>query len=340
MKLLIVGSALEGAIEKYYLKYIKEANCEVKLHDIHGDFIRHYNKHIFNKISYRIGISSVLKDLNRTLIDIVNQYKPTHIWVFKGMEIYPQTLIGFRQQGIKLINYNPDNPFIFTGKGSGNKNITNSIGLYDLHFTYSRDIQNELERKYAGKTAYLPFACDVSEDLYEKVQRQDEIVKVCFLGNPDKQRARFLNELVNEGIEIDLYGNNWNKFVSHPNFSIHGSVSGISFWEVLYRYRIQLNVMRIHNEDAHNMRTFEIGGIGGIQLAPRTKEHESFFLDGEEIFLYDNVESCVGNINKILSLSTTKALYIRCKARKSCIERLYSYKERAIYAVKIIDEFL
>lgn len=337
MKLLIVGSALEGAIEKYYEKYIKEYNFEVKLYDVHGEFIRYYTKHIANKILFRLGFSTIYKRLNESLICLVREYQPTHIWVFKGMEIYPQTLQHFRQQGVKLINYNPDNPFIFTGRGSGNVNVTKSIGLYDLHFTYSQDIQKELEIKFQAKTAYLPFGFDISTALYERVLHKQEIIKVCFLGNPDKQRAHFLNQLAVKGVQIDIYGNNWANFVSHPNFTIHDSVWGEDFWKVLYQYRIQLNIMRIHNEDAHNMRTFEIAGIGGIQLAPRTKEHELFFEEMKEIFLYDNLEDCIQTIKHVLSMNFSETLKIRQQARQRCIRDHYSYEERVKVALDALS---
>ena len=42
--------------------------------------------------------------------------------------------------------------------------------------------------------------------------------------------------------------------------------------------------MRIHNPDSHNMRSFEVPGVGGIMVAPDTKEHRIFFEVGKEIF--------------------------------------------------------
>jgi hypothetical protein len=73
------------------------------------------------------------------------------------MEIFPESLQWAKQKGIKLVSFNPDNPFIFTGKGSGNSNVTQSIPLYDLHFTYNHEIEQQLREKYRSKIAYLPF---------------------------------------------------------------------------------------------------------------------------------------------------------------------------------------
>ena len=329
MKLLIVGSALDGAIEKNYLKYLENANVEVCLLDIYGDFLHYYCKNIANKIFFRLGLSKIYKRINTDLIENVKKIQPTHIWVFKGMEIYPKTLQSFKNQGIKLINYNPDNPFIFSQVGSGNSNVTKSIEIFDLHFTYSLEIKDELEKRITAKVAYLPFGFETS-DIFSLVNKPKlEIIKLCFVGNPDKQRAKFLNQLASSGIKIDVYGNKWKNFINHPNFSIHDAVHSELFWKTLCQYRIQLNIMRIHNENSHNMRTFEIPAIGGIQLAPRTIEHETFFLEGKEIFLYDNLEDCVEKIKSILQLSSEDAFKIRKQAQQRCIKSEYSYEDRA-----------
>jgi spore maturation protein CgeB len=229
-----------------------------------------------------------------------------------------------------LINYNPDNPFIFTGKGSGNANITNSIDIYDFHFTYNLEIQKQLEEKHKAKTGFLPFAYDMSQELFDKCAQETEIVKVCFLGNPDKIRAAFLEQLAAKGVLMDVFGNDWNKFVSHKNITPYTPVYGNEQWKTLRKYRVQINLMRIHNEDSHNMRTFEVPGIGGIQVAPFTKEHQLFFEDGKEIFLYKNVDECVAKITYLLSLSNTQANELRVFARDAAINKKHSYKDRTL----------
>jgi len=126
----------------------------------------------------------------------------------------------------------------------------------------------------------------MSQDLFDDCAKEPEIVKACFLGNPDKIRSSFLTKLAEQGILMDVYGNDWEKFVTHKNITTHQPVYGDEQWKTLRKYRVQINLMRIHNENSHNMRTFEVPGVGGIQVAPFTKEHNLFFEEGKEIFLY------------------------------------------------------
>jgi hypothetical protein len=113
----------------------------------------------------------------------------------------------------------------------------------------------------------LPFGFELSDKLFKECSEQDEVMKLCFLGNPDKERVQFIEQLANS-LPIGVYGNDWNKHTIHSNITCFGPVYRDGFWKTLYRYRVQLNLMRPHNPASHNMRSFEIPAVGGIGLYP------------------------------------------------------------------------
>ncbi len=329
MRLLVIGSDKIFAIENFYVHYLREFDIELYHFPAQSIFYDYYNKNIWNKILFKSGLSNIYKNINKSFQHIINSFEPDVILVFKGMEIFPHSLELVKKKGIKLINYNPDNPFVFSGKGSGNKNVINSFALYDLHLTYSLEVKNKIEKEYKMPVEILPFGFEVAEELYIKCVNQAEIIKACFLGNPDKERAKFIKGLAEEGILMDVFGNNWNKFISHPNIIIHAPVYGEDLWKTLRRYRVQLNLMRIHNLNSHNMRSFEVPGVGGIMVAPHTIEHELYFENQKEIFLFNSVINCAKTIRKLLNFSLIEANRIRQNARSRSITSGYSYKDRA-----------
>jgi spore maturation protein CgeB len=336
MKILIVGSDKIYAIENFYKKYLEQLGAEVKLFTAQNYFYSYYQKSLFNKILYRASLSGIIPEINRLFRQHVGEFKPDIIWVFKGMEITPQSLTWAKGRNIRLVNYNPDNPFIFSGRGSGNSNVTKSIPLYDLHFTYNLEVKKKLEEVYKLPVVYLPFGFDLSDGLFRECAEQGEILKACFAGNPDTKRACFIEKLAEGGIEIDVYGNQWDQFVKNPAITIHPPVYGREFWKILRRYRLQLNLMRMHNEDSHNMRSFEVPAVGGIMLAPDTPEHRLFFDDGKEVFLFSSIEHCVELAHSILNLSQTEADRIRLSARERSLHSGYSYQDRADTALQAL----
>ncbi len=337
MRLLIAGSALPGALELFYMHYLEQSGKieQIKLFDIHGKFHKYYTQSVFHKILFRLKLSGIYQQLNKELLDVVEAFHPSHLWVFKGMEIFPETLQKIQTKGIKLINYNPDNPFFFSGRGSGNKNITNSIGLYDLHLTYNLSVLDELTAR-GQKAAWLPFGFESNAAIFKECQKEEEIVKVCFVGNPDQFREDFLCTLSDQRIGIDVYGKGWK--IKHPLIQLHDSVYGTDFWKTLRKYRVQLNPLRPHNPTSHGMRSFEVPGIGGILLTPNTLEHTQFFQEDEEAFFYTDMSTCVEKINYLLGLSKTDAGHIRYKARNRSLASGYDYQSRAMEALQYISK--
>lgn len=342
MTILVLGSGSRYAIEKSYIKYLSLESSvrSISLFPAQDLFLRYYQRNLFNKILYRSGLSSILKAINDEVKELVIRQRPDIVFVFKGMQIFPDTLKWVKGRGIKLVNYNPDNPFIFSGRGSGNANITNSIHLYDLHFTYNGSIKEQLEREYEIPTLLLPFGFDISDSVLQESVSVAELQKVCFLGNPDKHRAGFLHDLVKTGFDVDLYGNGWKKFISHDKVNIFDAVYDGEFWKTLRKYRVQLNLMRPHNPDSHNMRTFEIPGIGGIMVAPDTVEHRMYFEDNKEVFLFDGLVGCSEKIDRLLRLSHSEACEIRRAARDRSISSCYTYRDRAKEAVLGLERLL
>ncbi|RZL45777.1 MAG: glycosyltransferase family 1 protein [Pedobacter sp.] len=334
LKILILGTDEIWSIDKLYYKYFLHNNIDVKFFATENIFADFYNKSIINKLIFKLSLSDIYQKIHRETLTVIDSYQPSIIWVFKGMSLNPKLLHHIKKLGIMLVNYNADNPFIFSGPGSGNINITNSIELYDLHLTYNLAVQKKLEEDYKLKTGYLPFGYEIPQAIID--EPINEINKICFIGNPDNYRAKLITELLNNNVIMDVYGHNWQKFIRHKNLTIYGSVYGDDLWRTLKKYRLQLNIMRVHNLNSHNMRSFEVPGSGTIMIAPDTKEHRLFFEDKKEVFLYKDLSHCAKITGEVLQLSEQDAAQLRENAKQRTINSQYSYAERAKEALSMI----
>ncbi len=335
--ILVSGADHVAAMEHHYLKYLKEFGVNHQLFAAQGIFYKYYNASSIHKILFKLGLSSIYRKINSQLLKLVKQLQPDVLFVFKGMELYPETLKKIKQQGVILVNFNPDNPFLFTGAGSGNKNVSNSISLFDLYLTYDRRIKEQLVSKKV-KAEVLPFGFDITEEQVKACAAEPEIIKLCFLGSADKERATFLNQVADQNIPIDVYGNDWDRFHIHSSITIHPPVYDLEYWKVLRKYRVQLNLMRIHNPQSHNMRSFEVPAVGGIGLFPDTPDHRNFFEHDKEVFLYTSAVDCVSKVKELLQLAPHEATTIRVQARTRSLEGGYSYKNRTHQFLEYLKE--
>jgi glycosyltransferase involved in cell wall biosynthesis len=337
LNILIIGSNYTWSIERIYKRELETLGHEVELLDVQNQFYDYYYKNLFHKLIYRIGISGILSKINKGVLSQVSSKHYELIWVFKGMELFPDTLRVLKSKSKKLINYNPDNPFIFSGKGSGNRNVTKGISLYDLHLTYDDWVKKKIEMEYNIQTELLPFGFDAEAISDEELNAIVEINAVCFLGNPDKYRASIIQKLVDQQIEVHLYGNDWQKFVNHRCAIIHQPVYGQEFYKTLRKYRVQLNIMRAHNLNSHNMRSIEIPGAGGVMLAPKTADHLAFFTLGEEIFVYGDTEILISETQRLLNLDKSEVEQIRKSARRTVLKE-FTYKVQTQRILSIVNE--
>jgi spore maturation protein CgeB len=210
-----------------------------------------------------------------------------------------------------------------------------------MHLCYSRSVQQRIEKEYGIPTAFLPFGFELEEEVFNEIKNQSEILAACFIGNPDKIRVEHLIFLAKSGLQIDVYGHGWNRFLPKlPNVRIFDAVYEKDFWRTLHSYRLQINIFRPHNRGSHNMRSFEVPASGTIMLAPDSSEHREFFQPGEEIFTYSSKRELVAQARFILELSAQEASRIRDNARQRAVNSGYSYRNRAFQACRAIEQLL
>ena len=328
MKILIAGSFKENSLESYYLKHLHQYAPIISVFASLDLFHQKYHQSLFHKIGHRLKIVDYLQKINEALLDQIRGFQPSIVWVFRGIEILPTTLKIIREMGIPLVNLNPDHPFIYT-RGSGNAHVNQSVGLYDLHFCYNKQLAEYIRQNFDIKTISLPFGYNLTEKDFECIQTKKECIRACFIGTADAARKKMIAQLAKAGIPIDVYGKGWNYFsYFDKNIRRFPPVFGRTYWQKLHQYRLQLNLFRPHNNDSHNMRTFEIPAAGGIQLAPNSKDHRQFYQNNQEIFLYNNKNEILKLAKKILNMPTIEADAIRKAARERCLNSGYSYAER------------
>src|ERR1700712_5705469 len=92
MKVLLVGSDMEVAIERHYKKYLMNFGVDILHYPAPDIIFRFHTANIFNKILFKTEIFKNYGHVNRELIRLATEFQPDIIWIFKGLEIYPSTL--------------------------------------------------------------------------------------------------------------------------------------------------------------------------------------------------------------------------------------------------------
>ncbi len=272
-----------------------------------------YNKllelgYIVEKFNYRKKIFFLSK-INSWLIHFfllrrAKSFNPDLIFFIKAETIYSKTIKKLKKNNCSMVNFYPDNPFVFCN-GNSNKEVLNSLPYYDCFLSWSKLLMPILSVAGCRSVYSFPFAYD--KYIFEKNINEQDISnyknEVCFAGTWEPEREEWLTGLVQRLPNLDLfiYGNLWHENLTRDSI-LRKFLKGKAIYkdeliETFKTSKIVLNFIRKQNGTSHNMRTFEVPATGAFLLTQRTKEQaEELFKESESIECFGSTDELVSKI--------------------------------------------
>ena len=179
--------------------------------------------------------------------------------------------------------WNPDSPFdgAVSNRGAG---IPQTISAYDYYITWAHDVADRL-RAAARQVIVIPFAWDPAL-MPPRPGRGVATDRIVFIGTATRERVSCLRSLA--ALRPMVFGTGWPQL---KGVDIRPPARGIAFSEIAGEARWNLNLLRPQNARSHNMRTFELVGAGGTQVAPITDDHRRFLgADGQTVLFSSKQE--------------------------------------------------
>jgi hypothetical protein len=343
LKTLILNDAEEYGLGASYTRAFRALGHEVALIDPFAEL---------NKLlAWRFPL--IRRAFERQIISLFNKWWVKYlvelppadlIWVGKGAWAVPWLWRQFKRQRpkTKLVCYNADNPIVTYSRGGNRPWVTESIPCFDLYCTYNKSLVEPLRRAGAQRIARIPFAWDPwlhPEMEISDADRRRYECDVVFIGNGDLHRERWMRDIMAAAKpynwQFAIYGC-WNGCRDQNLWSVlrGEQVYGSEMARAVRASKIALNILRLQNEDSHNMRTFEIPGCSGVMVSQKSPEQEEFFPEGQAAFYFSNAEECVTKMRGLLEND-----FLLQQARETAHElaRKHTYMHRAR---QICDEIL
>jgi spore maturation protein CgeB len=326
MKIVIVGDNHFNSIPSS----LKRALIALG-HDVyHFDYLKEAFSEFFNiRFIKRRVLSPVFTlRMNICLLSYIKVTKPDLVLVCKGELISKSTLLKIKKYGCFLVNWNPDSPF---EPVNSSKELLKSIAVYDVYFTWSRFLMQQISAAGAKSVKYLPFAYDpflhypITVDGNQTKYYGSDVV---FVGTWDPERVRWLEPISELGLKI--WGNSWHNLAkaSPLRKNWHSkAVYGIEVSKIYNASGIVLNFLRKQNVNSHNMRTFEVPACKGFLLTTRSAEQCEYFEENKEIACFSTIEELIDKLNYFLVHKEEAKKYAEL-AYKRLINNNHTYKDR------------
>lgn len=239
-------------------------------------FIKQYDEYLFKKIAKKIIDSE--PDL------VVCTYRFTHPLCIQ--------LIKKALPNVKVVHVNPDQLTTLEYQQI-------FASPYDAYFTKDHYMVDFMKSKMGLNTFYLPEAFNPRVHIMPNVDRIEQEKKididVVAFGTMYPYRANMVEQLINAGIDIALFGTpdrRFGKCEIEKNFR-NEYITGDRKAEVLYGSKIIFNNFHYAEIESANVKFFEIAGIGGFQICdfkPVLKEYSTIPI---EQFTYKSIGEAI-----------------------------------------------
>jgi spore maturation protein CgeB len=282
-KILILNNGFSTVHVPFIIdSFNKNENFEVKI--VHNHLGKSLN--LLQKIFYKLRYPIDLNSFNRRSIRVFEIFKPNIVLIIKGNDIYPSVLkkIKSLDPNTKLVSWTGDN---MLKKHNSSYYFIKGISLYDIHFTTKSNAVKGLMLKGVKKVKFLNKA--FNKDVHFPSVNKKLFFEVLFIGSYEKPRYETMRYLADNGIEINIYGNGWEKIKSQNNLIIHHKpLQGENYREAISTSKINLCFLRKANDDLQTDRTMEIPACKGFMIAERTDEHLNLFKEDSEAVFFNS----------------------------------------------------
>jgi spore maturation protein CgeB len=273
---------------------------------------------------------------NNSILTRADRFAPDFLFVIKGNRVFPSTLARLKQRlpHCQLISWSQDDMF---APHNRTQLYTRSVPLYDLIVTQKSFNLAPAELPSLGarhilfqNKAFLPRV----HRRYAANEVDAPTHDVLFIGTAERERFLVMNEAARQGIEIHVYGSNWDTPAilreKSPNLLIHHELLlAERYAAALSRAKISLCFLRKQNRDRQTSRTVEIPACGGFMLAEDTEEQKALFEPDHEAVYFTDAIGLARSIRYYLSNEPVRraiadAGFLRTRQSD------YSYQARAL----------
>jgi Glycosyl transferases group 1 len=264
-RIIIVGAPAEAGLRDSLVTAFRRCGCTVDVLDLGP-----WQPPWLVTAAFRQPIlGTKFRHQFRRRVDTVAETHPVElVLVIKGAFIDSRTIDYLRLRfDSPVVCWNPDSPFdkAISNRGAG---IRSALAAYDAYITWTHDVAEQLPPMV--RVVVIPFAWD-PELMPPTPGHGVAAGQIVFIGTGTRERCDWLAGLAH--LRPLIFGDQWPAI---HGLDIRPPVRGLSFCRIVGEARWNLNLLRPQNARSHNMRTFELVGAGGAQVAPYTDDHQRF----------------------------------------------------------------
>jgi len=339
MKIIVAGDYQNPIYSPAIYLSLKKLGHEViafKWNEYFGAFIT-------SKIANKFHVGPIVFKVNRDLQRLCFREKPDLLFIYRGVIITNETIKTIREHsGTIVIGFNNDDPFSTNYPKYFWKLYLNSVPYYDHIFSFRHKNVMEYKKRY-GISSDLFRMYYIKERNYKMSEtdiKQFPQYKcdVLFVGHFENDgRDEYLYELVKLGIDLQLYGNEWEQ---SKYYNVFKKIMKGDIRRLEKDYNTAMNCAKIcivffsHlNNDTYTTRCFEIPATEGFMLSEYTDDMAQMFAPNKEAVYFSDKDDFILKIKYYLSHNDEREKIAKC-GRYRLLKDGYEVQDRAMQIIE------
>lgn len=268
----------------------------------------------------------VFQAINRDFIRFTETHSPTVVWVDKGFWLWPSTVDRFRRKGFFLVHHNTDAlfPRRFSYRWSYLL-IRQTLSGFHLYLTSNRLDYERLAPRPFPQTELTYLGYDKTRFHPAATERQGMI----FIGHHEPRNERYIRSLVAADLPVKVYGAGWSRRRSLPGLAKVVQADAVrddEYVSLIQGAKVGLGFVSEINGNETAGRCFEIPACGTFLLAPRTRQLQDLYREGEEAVFFGSPEELVDKARRYLIRDEGEREAIAHRGRERCLSSDYSWE--------------
>ncbi len=331
LRVLFAGDLRLGLTGLHRLRAIEDLGCHVRGITTVTPASASRNGRLWNRILKKILGPSDFAGVNMRIVENLERAAYDILWLDKTLTVTKDTLLlaGKIQPECKIVGYSPDDMYV---RHNQTREFLNHLPLYNIYFTTKSYNVFELKALGCRRVKFIGNAFDPHTHRPMAVSSEARELyggAVGFIGTFEQERARSMLKLARSGIDVRIWGNDWNKFqFENKNLRIEGkAIYAEEYAMGICAFDINLGFLRKCNRDLQTTRSVEIPACGAFMLAERTDEHLSLFEEGKEAEFFSTDDELVEKVKYYLA-NPEERKQIAAAGLNRCLRSGYSNKNR------------
>lgn len=260
------------------------------------------------RLQNRFTVGPAVCRLNRALLQQAEALQPDLVFIYRGTHVWPSTLRALKARTLaKVVGYNNDDPFSPRYPWHFWRHFRRGIPFYDHIFCYrQKNIAEYAALGYAKTSLLRSYYVDALNKPVPAAKKY--ACEVLFIGHyEDDGRDRAISLLMDNGLNVKLFGTGWDKSVLSGKFGPVKPLYNADYNLAICSAKMALVFLSKLNNDTYTRRCFEIPATGTAMVSEYTEDMATLFEPGKDAMFFHTPAELLKTVQDLLGDPKTLA---------------------------------